>query len=33
MLETLLPILIFSALALAVIGAVRRVRLWRQGRP
>ncbi len=33
MLETLLPILIFSALALAVIGAWRRVRLWRQGRP
>ncbi|MCE8026127.1 (Fe-S)-binding protein [Billgrantia aerodenitrificans] len=33
MLETLLPILIFSALALAVIGAVRRIRLWRQGRP
>ncbi|PRY73145.1 (Fe-S)-binding protein [Halomonas ventosae] len=33
MLETLLPILIFSALALAAIGAWRRVRLWRQGRP
>ncbi|QTP60961.1 (Fe-S)-binding protein [Billgrantia antri] len=33
MLDTLLPILIFSALAVAVIGAVRRVRLWRQGRP
>ncbi|NYS80094.1 MULTISPECIES: (Fe-S)-binding protein [Halomonadaceae] len=33
MLETLLPILIFTALALAVIGAVRRMRLWRQGRP
>lgn len=33
MLETLLPILIFTALALAAIGAVRRVRLWRQGRP
>lgn len=33
MLDTLLPILIFSALALAVIGAVRRIRLWRQGRP
>ncbi|PMR74988.1 (Fe-S)-binding protein [Billgrantia endophytica] len=31
--ETLLPILIFSALALAVIGAWRRIRLWRQGRP
>ncbi|WP_249975578.1 (Fe-S)-binding protein [Vreelandella olivaria] len=33
MLETLLPILIFSALALAALGASRRVRLWRQGRP
>ncbi|WP_111414932.1 (Fe-S)-binding protein [Billgrantia lactosivorans] len=33
MLDALLPILIFSALALAVIGAVRRIRLWRQGRP
>ncbi|WP_275287849.1 (Fe-S)-binding protein [Halomonas elongata] len=33
MLDTLLPILIFAALALAVIGAGRRVRLWRQGRP
>ena len=33
MLETLLPILIFTALALAVIGALRRIRLWRQGRP
>ncbi|WP_163557051.1 (Fe-S)-binding protein [Halomonas sp. NO4] len=33
MLDTLLPILIFSALALAVIGAMRRIRLWRQGRP
>ncbi|MFC3284725.1 (Fe-S)-binding protein [Litchfieldella rifensis] len=33
MLETLLPILIFSALGLAVIGAWRRIRLWRQGRP
>ncbi|MFQ3788747.1 (Fe-S)-binding protein [Halomonas sp. A29] len=33
MLDTLLPILIFSALALAVIGAVRRILLWRQGRP
>ncbi|GHB01259.1 (Fe-S)-binding protein [Modicisalibacter luteus] len=33
MLDTLLPILFFSALALAAIGAVRRVRLWRQGRP
>ncbi|MGM0856354.1 MAG: (Fe-S)-binding protein [Pseudomonadota bacterium] len=33
MLDTLLPILIFTALTLAVIGAVRRMRLWRQGRP
>ena len=33
MLETLLPILIFAALGLAAIGAVRRIRLWRQGRP
>ncbi|MGO2241755.1 MAG: (Fe-S)-binding protein [Halomonas sp.] len=33
MLETLLPILIFTALVLVVIGAVRRIRLWRQGRP
>ncbi|MEA2117806.1 (Fe-S)-binding protein [Halovibrio sp. HP20-50] len=33
MLDTLLPILIFTALALAVIGAVRRMRLWRQGQP
>ncbi|MGQ4877823.1 (Fe-S)-binding protein [Billgrantia sp. LNSP4103-1] len=32
MLDTLLPILIFSTLALAAIGAVRRIRLWRQGR-
>ncbi|SFU98171.1 (Fe-S)-binding protein [Halomonas korlensis] len=33
MLEILLPILIFAALALAAIGAWRRIRLWRQGRP
>ena len=33
MLDTLLPILIFAALAVAVVGAGRRVRLWRQGRP
>ncbi|MGM0637856.1 MAG: (Fe-S)-binding protein [Pseudomonadota bacterium] len=33
MLETLLPILIFTALGLAVIGAWRRIRLWRRGRP
>ncbi|WP_192035196.1 (Fe-S)-binding protein [Halomonas sp. YLGW01] len=32
MLDTLLPILLFSALVLAGIGAVRRIRLWRQGR-
>ncbi len=33
MLNTILPILLFAALALGVLGAVRRVRLWRQGRP
>ncbi|MBB3142860.1 (Fe-S)-binding protein [Halomonas organivorans] len=33
MLDTLLPILIFAALGLAAIGAIRRARLWRQGRP
>ncbi|WP_148253570.1 (Fe-S)-binding protein [Aidingimonas lacisalsi] len=33
MLDTLLPILIFVALALAAIGAWRRIRLWRQGCP
>ncbi|WP_069384620.1 (Fe-S)-binding protein [Halomonas caseinilytica] len=33
MLDILLPILIAAALALAAIGAARRVRLWRQGRP
>jgi Fe-S oxidoreductase len=32
MLNTLLPILLFVALALAVWGAVRRMLLWRQGR-
>ncbi|MET1078978.1 MAG: dimethylglycine demethylation protein DgcB [Pseudomonas sp.] len=32
MLNTLLPILLFTALALAVIGAVRRMLLWNQGR-
>src|SRR5471030_3547331 len=32
MLNTLLPILLFAALALAVLGAVRRMMLWRQGR-
>ena len=33
MLDTLLPILLFAALALAVLGAVRRVNMWRRGRP
>lgn len=33
MLNVLLPILIFSALVLAAIGAWRRARMWRQGRP
>ncbi|MCY1389487.1 CoB--CoM heterodisulfide reductase, subunit C [compost metagenome] len=32
MLNTLLPILLFAALGLAVLGALRRVSLWRQGR-
>ncbi|WP_353981570.1 (Fe-S)-binding protein [Salinicola endophyticus] len=32
MLQTLLPILIFAALAVGAAGAVRRIRLWRQGR-
>ncbi len=32
MLNTLLPILLFAALALAALGAWRRVRLWRRGR-
>ncbi len=32
MLNTLLPILLFAALGLAVLGAVRRVNLWRNGR-
>ncbi len=32
MLDILLPILLFSALLLTVIGAVRRFSLWRQGR-
>jgi len=32
MLDTLLPILLFSALALAALGAWRRVTLWRNGR-
>lgn len=33
MLNLILPILLFTALGLAVLGAVRRVRMWRQGRP
>jgi Fe-S oxidoreductase len=32
MLNTLLPILLFAALGLAVLGAMRRVMLWRNGR-
>lgn len=32
MLNTLLPILLFAALGLAVLGAFRRVAMWRQGR-
>ena len=32
MLNTLLPILLFAALALAVLGALRRVAMWRRGR-
>jgi len=33
MLNTLLPILLFAALALAVIGAAKRFFMWRRGRP
>ncbi|MBV6288841.1 dimethylglycine demethylation protein DgcB [Pseudomonas aegrilactucae] len=33
MLNTLLPLLLFAALGLAVLGAWRRVRMWRRGRP
>jgi len=33
MLNVLLPILIFAALALAVLGAARRIAMWRRGRP
>ena len=33
MLNTLLPILLFAAIGLAVLGALRRVRMWRRGRP
>ncbi|WP_409284062.1 dimethylglycine demethylation protein DgcB [Pseudomonas protegens] len=32
MLNTLLPILLFAAVGLALLGALRRVALWRQGR-
>lgn len=32
MLNTLLPILLFAAVGLAVLGALRRVAMWRQGR-
>ncbi|WP_422910492.1 dimethylglycine demethylation protein DgcB [Pseudomonas sp. MAC6] len=33
MLNTLLPLLLFAALALAVIGAAKRFLMWRRGRP
>jgi Fe-S oxidoreductase len=33
MLNTLLPILLFAALGLGVLGALRRVAMWRSGRP
>ena len=33
MLNFLLPILLFAALVLAFIGAVRRMNMWRRGRP
>lgn len=33
MLNTLLPVLLLAVLALAVVGAARRVALWRRGRP
>ncbi|MHA6495015.1 dimethylglycine demethylation protein DgcB [Pseudomonas borbori] len=33
MLNTILPILLFAALALAVMGAVKRFFMWRRGRP
>ncbi|MGB4075450.1 dimethylglycine demethylation protein DgcB [Pseudomonas sp.] len=33
MLNTLLPILLFTALALAVLGAAKRFLMWRRGRP
>ena len=33
MLNIVLPILLFAALALAIVGAVRRMNMWRRGRP
>ena len=33
MLNTLLPILLFAALALAVVGAFKRFAMWRRGKP
>lgn len=33
MLNTILPLLLFAALALAVLGAVKRFAMWRRGRP
>ena len=33
MLNVLLPLLLFAALSLAVIGAIRRIQMWRRGRP
>jgi Fe-S oxidoreductase len=33
MLNTILPILLFTALALAMLGAVKRFYMWRRGRP
>lgn len=33
MLNVILPILLFAALALAALGALRRVAMWRRGRP
>ena len=33
MLNFLLPILLFAALVIAFIGAVRRMNMWRRGRP
>ena len=33
MLNIVLPILLFAALVLAIVGAVRRMNMWRRGRP